>query len=168
MLVECIESVKKQTVLPASHTIYTDYNRIGPAKALNIMFRSIETEWAAPLADDDIFYPQYIERLIAEAGDADMVYPWCRVTGTREGWIPNAHFDADTLRVSNYIPATVLIRKSAWEKVGGYPEVVCEDHAMWLKLLDAGLKIKCVPEILWEYRFHGRNISDGIYAPWEV
>ena len=168
MLVECMESVRNQTLQPKAHLIGIDYNRIGGAKNLNRLITQADTEWIAPLADDDLLYPTYLERLLSEAGDADMIYPWCEVTGTRNGWNPNALFDPERLKTDNYIPATVLIRKSAWEELGGYPEIVCEDHGMWVKLLQGGKKIKCLPEILWQYRFHGRNISDGQYQPWEV
>lgn len=168
MLQECMESVRNQTWTPKAHLIGIDYERVGGAKTLNKLIDAANTEWIAPLADDDLFYPRYIEALLTNADDADMIYPWCQVTGTRNGWNPNSLFDVERLRVGNYIPATVLLRKSAWEKLGGYPEVVCEDHAMWLKMIDANMKIKCFPEILWQYRFHGSNISDGTLSPWEV
>jgi len=168
MLLECITSVKNQTWQPKAHLIGIDYERAGTAKTLNKLVDQSTTEWFAPIADDDLYYPNFIQVLLSAAEDADMVYPWCEVTGTRNGWNPNSYFDAEKLRSANYIPATVLMRKSAWEKVGGYPEVVCEDHAMWLKFLDNNLKIVCIPQILWQYRFHGRNISDGIFSPEEI
>jgi len=168
MLSECMLSVANQTVTPKAHLISVDFERIGAARVLNKMISAVTTEWIAPLADDDLFYPNYLERLLDEAGDADMIYPWTEVVGTRNGWNPNSYLDLERLKSNNYIPATVLMRKSAWEDVGGYPEVVCEDHALWLKLMEHGKVIKCLPEILWQYRFHGRNISDGTYAPHEV
>lgn len=161
MLQQCMESVRNQTWTPKAHLIAVDFERVGGARMLNQLIDSATTEWVAPLADDDLFYPQYIEKLLTNAGDADMIYPWCEVTGTRNGWNPNSLLDIERLKATNYIPATVLLRKSAWEKLGGYPEVVCEDHAMWLKMIDANMQIKCLPEILWQYRFHGKNISDG-------
>lgn len=168
MLAECMEAVRNQTWQPKAHIIGIDYERIGPARMINKVIGEATTEWIAPIADDDLMHPTYIERLLTEAGDADMIYPWCEVIGTRNGWNPNSLFDPVRLRSANYIPATVLIKKSVWEELGGYPEIVCEDHGMWLKMLDAEKKIKCLPEILWTYRFHGRNVSDGIYQPWEV
>ena len=161
MLNECMQSVRSQTWQPKSHLIGLDYERLGPAKTANKLYSQATTEWVISLADDDLLYPSFIETLLSQADDADMIYPWCEVIGTRNGWNPNSYFDADRLRDNNYIPATVLIRKSAWEDVGGFPEVLLEDHEMWIKLMDAGKKIKCVPEILWQYRFHGKNISDG-------
>ena len=168
MLADCMESVRNQTVQPKAHIIGTDYERVGASAMFNKLIDAATTEWVAPLCDDDILYPDYIQQLVDNAGDADMIYPWCEVTGTRNGWNPNSYYDEERILTSNFIPATVLLRKSAWEAVGGYPAVVCEDHAMWVQLVTNGFKIKCHPQILWQYRFHGRNISDGIYNPWEV
>jgi glycosyltransferase involved in cell wall biosynthesis len=143
MLQECMESVRNQTWTPKAHLVAVDFERVGGARMLNQLIDAAKTEWIAPLADDDLFYPQYIEKLLSNAGDADMIYPWCEVTGTRNGWNPNSLLDIERLKKDNYIPATVLIRKSAWEKLGGYPEVVCEDHAMWVKMIDANIKSCC-------------------------
>lgn len=169
MLVNNMESVRNQTLQPKAHLIGIDYERIGGAKMINKLIGQVRTKWFAPLADDDVFYPQHLERLVTvgEALEADMIYPWCHVVN-RGGWNPNAHFDEQRLRTGNYIPATVLMKTEVWNELGGYPDEVCEDWAMWIKMLDAGKKIRCLPEITWEYRFHGRNISDGKIPPWEV
>lgn len=173
MLDECKRSVAEQTVKPAAHIITIDYARVGGAANLNTAIRAANTEWVLTLADDDLLYPTCIERLLANSDGADMVYPWCNVVGRamHPNWNPNSYYDPSRLRQGNYIPGMVLIKKSVVEEVGYYPEVVCEDHAMWIKLLDAGKNIRCVPEILWEYRFQvtedHKNISDG-YDPGEV
>ncbi len=159
MLYNCLESVRNQTVLPVKHLVGVDFEREGTSKTLNKLIAEANTEWIAPLCDDDVFYPNYIERLVVEAGDADMIYPWANIIN--RDWNPNSHFDPERLLYENYIPATVLIRKSVWEELGGYPDHICEDWMMWIKMVQAGKKIKCLPEILWEYRFHGKNISEG-------
>lgn len=163
LLQECMESVRNQTHKPAAHFISVDYDRIGAAKTLNNLIDAVQTEWFAPVADDDLFLPQHLERLLSVSDDADMIYPWCKVTG--RNWNPNSKFDAKRLLTDNYIPSTVLMRKSVWAELGGYPDVVCEDHAMWVLMLQHNKTIKCLPEITWEYRFEAtpdhRNISNG-------
>jgi glycosyltransferase involved in cell wall biosynthesis len=161
MLANCMESVRNQTVLPKSHIIGTDYERIGTSFMLNKLIDSATTEWVVPLCDDDILFPDYIEKLVGNADDADMIYPWCEVVGTRSDWNPNSYFEPEKLANANFIPATVLLRKSTWEELGGYPDHVCEDWKMWIKMVESNKKIKCLPEVLWQYRFHGKNISDG-------
>lgn len=171
-LQECVNSVRAQNYQPQAHLIGIDSQLGGAAKMVNSLIPAVTTKWIALLADDDIFYPHHLEVLV-EAGDdhdADMVYPWCETEG-RGGWNPNALYDEQRLWTDNYIPATVLIKTDVVREVGGYPEVVCEDHAMWIKLLQANKRIVCVPVITWRYRFHKNdhggvaNISDG-YNPW--
>ena len=136
---------------------------------LNDLINMAETTWVAPLADDDIVYPQYLEKLLAASDGADFIYGWCHVSGNREGWNLKVPYSEAQLRKGPYIPATCLLRKSVWEEFGGYSEIeVCEDYAFQLRLLDAGKKIVNVQEVIWEYRFHGRNVSDGKILPWEV
>ena len=166
---ECIEAVNNQTVKPRAHFVGIDHARVGGPKMLNDMIKHSETTWVAPIADDDLMYPNYLEVLLANSEGADMIYGWCNITGGRAGWDLKQPFDAKRLRQGPYIPATILLRKSVWEEFGGYSEVeVCEDYAFQLRLLDAGKVIRNVPQVIWEYRFHGRNVSDGKILPWEV
>lgn len=172
ILQECKASVASQTH-KVDHLILLDAKRKGAAAMMNIMLEQTDAEWVVPLADDDILYPNFVERLLEDSVGADVVYPWCKVIGRSKhpNWNPNRLFNAAQLRQGNYIPSTTLIRRSAVVEVGGWPDVVCEDHALWIKMLDAGKKFCCVPEILWEYRFEQyeghMNVSDG-YDPREV
>lgn len=164
-LQNCIESVNNQTVKPEVHLIGFDYNRVGSAAMMHKLVKSVETEFFVPLADDDILYPGFLERLLAASEGTDLVYPWCHVVG--RDWNPNSHFDPERLRQGNYIPSTALIRTSTFRELGGYDMVVCEDHSYLLKLLDTNKVIRCLPEILWEYRFHSDgNISNGWQPEW--
>lgn len=166
---ELIESVNNQTVKPKAHLIGIDHARVGGQKMMNDLIRMAETTWVAPIADDDIMYPDYLETLLANSDGADMIYGWCNVSGNRAGWDLKQPFDEKRLRTGPYIPATILLRKSTWEELGGYSEIeVCEDYAFQIKLLDNGKVIRNVPKVIWEYRFHGRNMSDGKILPWEI
>jgi glycosyltransferase involved in cell wall biosynthesis len=164
MLKNCIESVHWQTDKPKSHLIGIDNHKIGAGALCNELVRGVRTAYIAFLADDDVFYPNHIETLFnaALSSEADLVYSWCNVVG-RGGWNPNAHFDANRLLTGNYIPSTVLLRTDVFREMGGFVSTpfAAEDWDMWLKMLHAGKTFHCVPEITWEYRFHGANISDG-------
>jgi hypothetical protein len=159
LLAECLASVAAQTRLPDEHLVGIDHHRIGVPHMLNRLAERTRCAWLAVVADDDLLDPQHLEVLLGAAGGADVVYPFCRVSG-RDGWSPNRPFDADALRTSNYIPATALIRRSLWEDLGGWSAAaVHEDHELWLRALDAGATFRCVPEVTWTYRFHGANLS---------
>lgn len=160
---ECIRRVEQQTLRPVIHAIGVDHERVGVATMLNRMLPSLvaaDCEWVAQIADDDIMYPQHLERLAAHSADADIVYSYCDVEG-RDGFGVNETFDATKLRHVNYIPATTLIRTSLCVELGwdAHARSGYEDHDFWLRALDHGARFACVQEHTWLYRFHGANLS---------
>lgn len=165
-----IHSVNNQTVKPEMHIIGFDYERVGCSAMMHKLVESVNTEWFVPLADDDVLYPNFLQMLLANSDGADVVYPWCRVIG-RE-WNPNSHFDPNRLMRENYIPSTALIKTSTFKELGGYDAVVCEDWSYWVKVVRAGKTIRCLPVVLWDYRFHHKqdgspeNISEGWQYEW--
>lgn len=64
--------------------------------------------------------------------------------------------------VSPITHPSVMLRKAALEKVGGYHEsdYPAEDLALWLNLSAIG-KIANIPEVILEYRIHDNSISTG-------
>jgi GT2 family glycosyltransferase len=61
----------------------------------------------------------------------------------------------------------VLLRRSALEAVGGWRDGdFPEDWELWLRLLEAGHRLSCVPEVLYRWRDHARRATrtDGRYA----
>jgi len=66
------------------------------------------------------------------------------------------------LQYNPFPHSTVLYRKDAAIKCGGYPEeyTICEDYELWLKL---GMKHKFTnfPKVLTGYRVHGSNITQN-------
>ena len=127
----------------------------------NRLLSAARTPWVSFLDDDDVLYPDHLAKHAAVADDADVVYSFCDVHG-RSDWSPNEHFDVETLRQRNFIPATVSARADVLREVRGFrPSSECEhgweDWDLWLRLLDAGARFICVPTITWLYRFHGGN-----------
>ena len=161
ILPECMHSVTAQTLRPVAHLIGVDYERRGSSAVRNALVNSTDADWIAPLDDDDLFYPGHLQTLASASDSADIIYSWCDVHG-RPGWNPNRPFDADALRTANYIPITVLMRRSLLVSLGGWRDSSkCangfEDHDLWLSALDAGARFACVPEVTWRYRFHKGN-----------
>ena len=62
---------------------------------------------------------------------------------------------------------TVMMRKEALLKAGGYRKAFCpaEDYDLWLRMSDLGYAIANLPQPLLNYRWHGANASE---AHWEV
>jgi hypothetical protein len=104
-------------------------------------------------------YPRHLELLAGET-EADIVYSYCDVIG-RGNWNPSAPFDAERLRVENYIPATSLIRTELCAELGWRTDAAYgfEDWDFWIRALDVDARFVCVPFVTWQYRFHGDNLS---------
>lgn len=170
LLDEARESVDAQTLRPTTHLISVDYKGQGSAVTRNQALKGAETEWVAFLDDDDLLKPQHLERLLAAAAEkgADLVYPWFTCDGTEQLFAEGKPFDPEDIRRRNYIPVTVLVRTSLVQKVGGFPTPedkdwignpvsACDEHGLWLRLLNAGAYFYHLPERTWHYRIHGGN-----------
>ncbi len=161
LLAEAKASVERQTYREVEHLIEVDIRRIGPGFVRNELAKRSTAEWLVFLDDDDLLDPQFIELHLehAEATGADLVYSICRMPPTYTGWAPRvAEFDEALLRLprGNYIPVTVLLRHSMFEKVGGFHvSNSLDDWNLWLSLLSAGAKFQYLPCVCWSYRVHG-------------
>lgn len=151
LLRECRESVAAQTV-PCDHLVAVDEFGAGPSRVRNALAARTDADWLLFLDDDDLLDPECVEVLLDRAGEADVAYPFCRVEG-KPDWSPNRLHHADTLLRFNYIPVVALVRAEAFRAVGGFrPLPQFEDWDLWKRMLAAGLRFRCVPEVLWTYR----------------
>ena len=83
----------------------------------------------------------------------------------REDLLGTAPWDPSLFRAGNYVPVTgSLVRRSAWELVGGYSaegllELGWEDMDFWLRLAAAGQHGAQIRRIVGTYRVHGESMS---------
>jgi glycosyltransferase involved in cell wall biosynthesis len=163
LLEQASSSVFAQTV-PCVQKTFLDVGRDGPQRLRNLLVGGTDTEWILPLDDDDTLDPECVETLLANSEGADIVYSFCRMDG-RDDWCPNRLFNSRTLMRRNFIPVTALIRKDLWDLLGGQRKVPMEDHDFYKRAWLHGARFKCVPEVLWSYRFHeGQNTFQGVRA----
>src|SRR5262249_606009 len=127
LLDECRESVVRQTVPAVRHLVHTDEHKAGPQTVRNMLVRQSDTEWFLPLDDDDTLDPDCIEQLLARSAASDVVYPFCRMVGRNDGWVPNRLFLGKALLRRPFIPVTALIRRDLFDLLGGYRQVQMED-----------------------------------------
>jgi len=62
----------------------------------------------------------------------------------------------------------VLMRRNAFDRAGGYRHTPWpEDYDLWLRMRRAGWRFAKVPEVLYDWRLHGRRLTvrDPRYAP---
>jgi glycosyltransferase involved in cell wall biosynthesis len=131
----------------------------GPSAARNTGFREAAAPLVLTLDCDDTIEPQTIELLRGLLKDAPpdvaVAFSDMRLQGASEAIIPR-NFNAFDLLFSNTLPSCVMLRKSAWQAVGGYDTEAMrdgyEDWEFYLHLALAGFRGRGVPHPLYNYR----------------
>jgi glycosyltransferase involved in cell wall biosynthesis len=137
----------------------------GLAAARNTGVRLTDAPFFVPLDADDRIAPDFISKLIAPLmQDASLGYCYSHVTffGAADGVWPCATYDPRKILVENLSVATAVIRRSAFDAVGGYSREMIygfEDWDFWLALLSTGYHGRCIAEPLFFYRKHPRGQS---------
>ncbi|MEP6591916.1 MAG: glycosyltransferase family A protein [Gemmatimonadota bacterium] len=130
----------------------------GPGAARNAGIAASDSEWIALLDADDAWRPNRLTRQLASAIPRDVAVVYCghdmpnQVTP-----MPLATADFAELWDRNRIPtSTVLLRRAAWEAVGGFDEsrelIGVEDYNLWLRLAHAGWRMVGIQERLVDYQ----------------
>lgn len=134
----------------------------GPAGARNAGIEAAAGEWIALLDADDVWHPEKLAlqveallgdplstKVVAIAGD------WVR--SVEQGWQTVARpvpvelvRYRDLLILNRFQTSTVLMRRAAWEEVGGFdPEVDgAEDWDLWLRLARTGRILKLAAPVV--------------------
>lgn len=177
MLAEALASVCAQTRPADRIAVGIDRMREGPARIRNALLSAVRTEYVAFLDDDDLLYPQHLERLLACAAEtrADMVFPWFDVRGGTDPFPQHFGKPWDPAE-PRQTTITMLVRAHTLREVGGFPvsgldgtdatgNRAGEDFLAVCALNDAGAKIVHLPERTWIWRHHSANTS-GLQSRW--
>jgi glycosyltransferase involved in cell wall biosynthesis/GT2 family glycosyltransferase len=141
--------------------------------ARNAGIRAARGRFVVPLDADDEIAPDFLARLehaLQRAPGAAFAQCWSELFGEQSAlWVPRP-YNPYQLLLSNSVVGCVLLRRQAWEAVGGYAEDMRsgnEDWDLWLRLLDAGWEQVTVPAPLFRYRKHGVSMSVETEARFE-
>ena len=113
----------------------------GPSAARNRAAQGAETEFLLCLDGDDRISANFLDVAVArlrERDDVCAVYPTTQKFGALDERVVDDEFDWNTQLVRNLIPVTALVRRSDFERVGGFDERMrhgLEDHDFFLHLL---------------------------------
>jgi glycosyltransferase involved in cell wall biosynthesis len=192
-----LRSVEAQTLQPNHVSVVVDVQGNGASDTRNKAWQAYDTEWVAFLDDDDELDPNHLEHLldVAHQTGADVVYPWHRIVGSHGQPMPDYlgargvpfdptglfggdpatigadDFDSnDTGPAHNWIPVTVLARRSFVARAGGFwapPGECCEDWRLWRRMVKLGAHFVHTPEITWTWHWHGRN-TEGRASRWQI
>lgn len=143
------------------------YNRknLGLSATRNNGFKNARGRYVFPLDADNYIAPDCIEQMVkAIEHDENLafVYSWRQEFGNSTRLqTPPEEFDIERLKWGNYIDAMALIRKEAWEKVGGYKTVMkygWEDYELWVNFAVNGYGAKLIKKALVYYRVHDESM----------
>ena len=78
-------------------------------------------------------------------------------------------YDRDALRRGNLADACSLVRREAFDQVGGWKtNSFLTDWMMWLDMSRHGWQLRHVPEAILNYRIHGGQMSNVRYGNWDI
>ncbi len=141
----------------------------GLSTARNAGVRATTAPFFVPLDADDKLAPEFVGRLLPKLLDDPALgycYSHVQCFGASAALWECAPYDPRRLLVENLSVATAVIRRAAFDEVGGYRRDMIhgfEDWDFWLALLSAGYFGACVPEPLFHYRRHagGSMLSEA-------
>ena len=139
-------------------------NRGLPA-ARNFAARHASGELYCALDADDKLAPTWFEqavRVLDTQPALAFVSHWLETFGDeRWTWAPE-RCDLPSLLARNTVNGAALVRRQAFDAVGGYDEAMregCEDWDLWLRLVESGRHGTIIPEVLFYYRRRADSMS---------
>jgi glycosyltransferase involved in cell wall biosynthesis len=136
---------KLENLAPAVVRVVHQENRYLPG-ARNRGFLEARAELVLPLDCDDTLEPSYLAETVPilenAPPDVGFVFTHQRLTGMLAGVLPR-HFNRFDQLFLNQLPYCLLIRRSAWQAVGGYDETMRDGTEDWefnIRLSRAGFR----------------------------
>ncbi|MGV8972193.1 MAG: glycosyltransferase [Rhodoglobus sp.] len=183
MLGQAIATVLTQERKADALVVTIDHERLGAPANRDRALAMVDTEWTAPLDDDDWLDPWHLSALVAcaSASGADLVYPWFEVVGGTDPFPQWENVDWDDAH-PHQVPITMLVRTDLLRQVGGWSAQwdptqgedpgmdadgnrAGEDYRLILRAVAAGATIVHLPKRSWRWRHHGNNTS-GLASRW--
>ena len=131
----------------------------GLAQARNTGIENSGGKYLLPLDADDKIHTIFLEKtvgLLENNPDISIVYTDVQQFGETSEIVRASEYDFQLLKFNNQLNYCSLVRREAWEAVGGYnPNMIVmgyEDWDFWLSCGEKGFYAKRIPEPLFLYR----------------
>lgn len=137
---------------------------MGLPETRNNGFREAKGKYVLPLDADDLIAPSFLEigvHLLERCPQYAFVYSEVQLFGNENHIWYTGEYNLYELLLHNIIPATALLRRAAWERVGGYDVQMrrgYEDWELWIRLGLNGFYGKKIKKTLFFYRKHGPSM----------
>ncbi len=143
----------------------------GLAAARNTAFHAAHSAWCFVLDADNLLFPAAVSTCMNLADQADaavaVVHPLLAVEveagrpDEARSLVGFGSWQEEKFKTGNYVDAMALIRRTAWQRVGGYTHLEggWEDFDFWCKLVEAGFHGVQCPHILGAYRSHADSMT---------
>ncbi len=161
---------------PETRFIYVEQENRGLGGARNTAIKHASGDIIAILDQDDIWYPEKLERvayIYRQSPEVDVVCHGQIVR--RDGKVvrifdpgPDNNIHRRLLFVDNMLSTSATtFRKAIIDEIGGFSEDrenfhFAEDYDLWLRMADKGYKFRFTGEILGEYSEHDSNFSHNL------
>ncbi len=136
----------------------------GLAGARNTGVANTQSEYVLYLDSDDRIKPEFIDTGInaLKANEKNGV-AYANADAFGDGSRTNftaLPFDITTLILQNHVPSCVVMRRKAWDDVGGFDERLrkYEDWELWVRMHKAGWKFCFIQEPMFDYRIQQNSL----------
>lgn len=185
-LPECIAAVKKQTYKDFEHLVVDCGSndgsyaialeagcrvvrapKCGIATGRNIAIENARGEYVVNVDSDDVPMPSLLERLVEHAAEKVIVAPGLEVFD-QMGFAWNVLPNPESVGLSDFLEKNRIAAPSMFYRedliaIGGYDTnldyVGAEDWDCWIRLVQSGCRVHCIPEPLMRYRLHPASMS---------
>lgn len=153
---ELTQNILKNYDKPKTKVIHTANQ--GLAAARNNGINEAAGEYILPLDADDKIGSTYLEQavlILDKNPEVGIVYCEAQLFGQARGKWELPEYSIEEMLINNVIFCSGFFRKKDWKRVGGYdPEMRYgwEDYDFWLSLIELGVSVYQVPQILFYYR----------------
>lgn len=160
-----LEVLEKMALKPKTRVFNRGNGGLSAARNTGISFSN--ADYILLLDADDLIDPTFIEKgiwLLQEHPEVAFVYPLVKLFGKVNYIWRTQIYNFFYLKFRNFIPATIIVRRDAWEKVGGYDESMCDGYEDWeflIRLGNLGFYGLHMNEVLFFYRKHSGSMLEG-------
>jgi glycosyltransferase involved in cell wall biosynthesis len=157
----------------AGHRVVRRVNG-GPAAARNTGVHAAKGKYLLLLDSDNKIRPAYMEegiRILDQYPRVGVVYGKAEFFGetAKPRFSQSQVFDLEEMLLGNYIDACTVIRRRAWEEVGGMDEhrqlIGHEDWDLWIRLGMAGWAFWAIDEVMFDYRIRTHSVITEASKP---